>query len=115
MAKLFRRPQNELLLADLRIARSLPSRVRGLLGTSGLSDSEGLWIHRCNSIHTFFMRYSIDCVFLDRNLMVRSVVENIRPGRIVWPRWSARSVIELRAGRARELQLKPGDALHVGD
>jgi len=114
MAALMRAESKELLLANMKIAKSMYSRTKGLLGTDGLADDEALWIHRCNSIHTFFMRYAIDCVFLDRNLEVKSIVPAVKPGRIVWPKWSAVSVIEMRAGRAEELKIRKGDRLYVG-
>lgn len=104
----------EILLSELRIASNLFSRMKGLLGTNDIGTQEGLWIHRCNSIHTFFMRYAIDCVFVDRNLVVKNVVKAIPPGRMVWPKWRATSVIEMKAGRAEELQIREGDRLHVG-
>lgn len=114
MAKLLRRSSNEVLLGDLQIAKSTFARMKGLLGTSALNESQGLWIHRCNSIHTFFMKYPIDCVFLDRQMVVRSVIADVAPGRMVWPQWRAVSVVEMRAGRAKELGLKLGDELNVG-
>lgn len=88
--------------------------MRGLLGTTELASDEALWIQRCNSIHTFFMNYAIDCVFLDKKLMVKSVKQNVTPGHIVWPQWGAVSVVEMKAGVAVEKwALQKGDQLHV--
>ena len=103
------------ILTDLRVAESTYSRMKGLLGTSTLSANEALWIHACNSVHTFFMSYSIDCVFLDRHLRIKSLVEDVKPGRIVWPRWGAVSVIEMKSGSIRRAGLHVGDQLQVGD
>lgn len=114
MATLRRQTSNELLLSDLQIAASLYPRMKGLLGTESLAANQGLWIHRCNSVHTFFMKYAIDVVFLDRKLVVRAVKKNVVPGRVVWPNWHSTSVVEMKAGRAAELNLKPGDQLDVG-
>lgn len=105
---------NQVLLSDLKIADRMWSRMKGLLGTDSLSDSEGLWIHRCNSIHTFFMSYSIDCVFVDSKLKITALRKNIKPGRMVLPVRGARSVIEMKAGQAEKLGLNLGDQLHVG-
>lgn len=115
MSQLRRRSDQKILIPQLRIARTLRARTRGLLGTSSLPADEALWIHRCNSIHTFFMRYPIDCVFLDRDLVVRSLVEHVKPGRIVWPQWRAWSVVEMKSGRIQELGIRKGEKLDVGD
>ena len=55
------------VISNLEIARSFFERGQGLLGRSHLDPQAGLWIPRCNSIHTFFMKFSIDCIFLDKN------------------------------------------------
>lgn len=115
VAKLVRESNNQVLIPNLRIAASMGSRMRGLLGTASLPETDGLWIHRCNSIHTFFMQYPIDCVFLDRNMVVKSVVANVVPGRMVFPRLGASSVVEMKAGTAQTLQIQKGEKLNVGN
>jgi uncharacterized membrane protein (UPF0127 family) len=112
MAKLMK--TDIILLPDLQVAQTLWSRMKGLLGTRDLSREQGLWIHHCNSIHTFFMNYAIDCVFVDRELKVKALKKNIRPGRMTMPVWGADSVIEMSAGQIDRLGLQQGDQLHVG-
>lgn len=114
MAELWNRTQDRRVVTDLKIASTTWARMKGLLGTRTLPDDEALWIHACNSIHTFFMRYAIDCVFLDREMKVKALVEDVRPGRMVWPRWGAVSVIEMKSGSIRRSGLRVGDRLHVG-
>jgi uncharacterized membrane protein (UPF0127 family) len=119
MAKLFRdnSKQNngkQILLSDLKEARSFVARTKGLLGTNDLAIGSGLWIHRCNSIHTFFMRYSLDCIFLDKDMNVCKLVRDVKPGRVVWPIWSADSVIEMKAGSLDQMSIYAGDLLYVG-
>ena len=114
MAKLFNAEKSKVLVDDLQIAKSTWSRAKGLLGTKSLGDQEALWIHRCNSIHTFFMKYAIDCIFVDSDLTVKALVKDVRPGRMVMPIWGAKSVIEMKAGRIDQLGLSLGDKLHVG-
>ena len=101
------------LFTQLEVARSLFSRMKGLLGESSLDQDQALWIDPCNSIHTFFMKFDIDCVFVNRNLEIVDVAKNIKPGRILFPRWSACSVIEMRAGQAEEKGLRKGEQLYV--
>lgn len=115
MAKLLRADNQQLLISNLRIADSMITRLRGLLGTQQLPADQALWIHRCNSIHTFFMKYAIDCVFLDREMVIKSIKSDVRPGRIVWPQWGATTVVEMKSGVAVEqLGLRKGEKLHVG-
>lgn len=114
MAKLSSLTKQNLLLGDLEVARGFFERGRGLLGRAGLREDQALWIHRCNSIHTFFMKFSIDCVFIDRDLKVAAIYEDVAPWRVVWPVWGASSVIEMAAGSARRLRIQVGEELHVG-
>ena len=83
------------------------ARIRGLLGRDGLEPGTGLWIAKTGSIHTFFMRFPIDVVFLDKDLRVRKVVAEVKPYRLAWGR-GARSVVELAPGQAARLGLAEG-------
>jgi Uncharacterized conserved protein len=97
--------------ADLtvEIAETVLQRARGLMGREDLNG--GLLIDPCRSIHTFFMRLSIDAVFLDNANRVVRITPEIQPGRIPMPVLSARRVLELPAGSALKLGIKPGDTL----
>lgn len=101
------------LAAQLELAHTFLSRMRGLLGRSGLSASQGLWIKPCNSIHMFGMRFSIDAVFLNRQGRVVKVVEHLRPGRLVLPVKMAESVIELPVGTIADTQTTVGDEICI--
>lgn len=99
------------IASDLKTADTLLSRTKGLLGRSSLPQGEGLWIKRCNSIHTAFMKFPIDVLFVDKNLKVVSVYENLKPWRITRLHFSASSVIELPAGTVSDSTNGNGDAL----
>jgi uncharacterized membrane protein (UPF0127 family) len=86
-------------------------RMRGLLGRSGLDEGEGMLFRPAGSIHMFFMRFAIDAVFCDRDLVVVDVVRGLRPWRTA-SRRGAKVVIELAAGAASAVQ--PGDQLVLG-
>jgi uncharacterized membrane protein (UPF0127 family) len=100
-------------------AERMLERVRGLLGRDGLEAGAGLWIDRTGSVHTFFMRFPMDAVFLDKELRVRKVVPAVRPFRLAWCR-GAHSVVELAAGEAARVGVVEGMRLswdnqtHVG-
>lgn len=105
-----------LTIADrVEIASSFGARLKGLLGRDALPEGEALWIERCTSIHTCFMRFAIDVVFIDERMVVRRIHENVGPWRVTWPAFSAKSVIEMPAGTVRRKHVEIGDQLHVGD
>ena len=104
---------NQLILVEhLIIARSFFRRLQGLLGTTCLPWGEGLLIQPCNSIHTFFMRYPIDVLFLDSTFTVVKVAENMVPGRMMAAGKSS-SVLELPAGTVLTAGIIVGDQLHI--
>lgn len=111
---LINKTQNRVLTQDLLVASTLFQRTKGLLGHAKLRSNEMLWILRCNSIHTFFMRFAIDCVFLNKQMLVCSIKSNVPPWRLIVPIFKASSVIEMEAGKAHELKIELGDQLHVG-
>jgi hypothetical protein len=96
------------------VASGAFSRMRGLLGRSGLAPGEGMLITKSGSIHTAFMRFPIDAVFLDRDLRVRKVVAAIPPFRAAAARRS-RSVLELAAGEAERAGIAVGRRLDWQD
>jgi uncharacterized membrane protein (UPF0127 family) len=85
-------------------------RLQGLLGSPEPSAGEGLWITRCNAIHTFFMRYAIDVVFIDAHGVVKKICTAV-PARSWRGCWSAVAVLELRAGEAALLGVVVGSQL----
>lgn len=114
MNTLTNQTQSHVITTNLKIARSMFARMKGLLGKKDLLENEMLWIHHCNSIHTFFMQFPIDCIFLDKTMSVCGIKTNIKPWRIVLPVLKANSVIEMKAGKSQTLNLRMGDQLHVG-
>ncbi len=94
------------------VADSYWTRLRGLLGRSGLNPGEGLLLRPASSVHTAFMRFPIDVVFLDRDLTVLDVVEGVPPWRVK-ARRGARAVLELGAGEATRQGITPGDSLRL--
>jgi uncharacterized membrane protein (UPF0127 family) len=93
-----------------RVADSPLSRMRGLLGRQELPAGEGIWLRPCGSVHTAFMRFAIDVVFLDREGRVVRVVRGLRPWRAAGARGS-RSAIELPAGECERRGIAEGDVL----
>lgn len=89
------------------------SRMRGLLGRGELAADQGLLLEPAGSIHTHFMRFAIDVVFLDDASRVVDLRSELPPWRMARRR-GASAVLELRAGEAARRGIHVGDVLHVG-
>lgn len=87
-----------ILCRDLKVADDFFSRLIGLMFKSEMIGFDGLLIKQCNSIHTFFMRYKLDLVFLDKELKVVKVIENMKPWRATLMYFKASQVLELKSG-----------------
>ena len=92
------------------VAASSFSRMKGLLGRSELRSGEGLLLRPASAIHTFFMRFPIDAVFLDREWRVVGIADDVAPWRTA-ARKGAKAVLELPAGESARRGLRPGDVL----
>jgi hypothetical protein len=96
------------------LADSPLPRMRGLIGRRGLPAGEGLLLRPAPAIHTAFMRFPIDALFLDGEMKVVQVVERLRPWRMASFR-SARAVLELSAGESARRGVAVGDRLELRD
>lgn len=113
--KLINKTKNSELASDVKIADSFIDRLVGLLGQTNLPLGKSLWIKRCTSIHTFFMKFTIDAVFVDKNLIVKKKVSGMKPWRHTTLSWQAASVFELPAGTIQKSKTEVGDQLDVVD
>jgi uncharacterized membrane protein (UPF0127 family) len=104
-------PDGQVLLTRCLLARKPWERMRGLLGRAGLDQGEGMLFEPAGSIHMFFMRFPLDAIFCDRELMVIDVERGLAPWRFA-ARRGAKIVIEVAAGAAAGV--KPGDRLVLG-
>lgn len=98
---------------QLEIADTFMKRFLGLMGRKKIPAGQGLLIAPCNSIHMFFMRFSIDAVYIDKNFVVKKIVRNL-------PAWiglsicfGAHAVIEFAAGEADRLNFQIGSRVVV--
>jgi len=100
--------RNTELASHAEAAKSGNKRSKGLLGRKGLASGEGMWIVPCEAIHTFFMQFAIDLVYLDRRNRIKKVVSSVPPWRFS-ACLSAHSVLELPSGTVHKSQSCPGD------
>jgi uncharacterized membrane protein (UPF0127 family) len=98
------------LAGRVEVARTAAARRRGLLGRKALAPGEGLWLLPCASVHTFFMRFAIDLIYLDRLHQVRKIVPAVPPWRFSACLF-AHSVLELPAGTVLDTNAQQGDKL----
>jgi uncharacterized membrane protein (UPF0127 family) len=94
------------------VADSPFARMRGLLGRRGLDRDEGVLLRPASSVHTFFMRFPIDVVFLSREGEVLKIVPDLGAWRTASCR-GAKAVVELRAGAAAARDLRVGTRLEL--
>jgi uncharacterized protein len=93
-------------------ASTAATRRKGLLGRDGLAEGEGLWIVPCESVHTFFMRFPIDLLYLGRDLKVKKVRHAVGAWRLS-ACLTAHSIIELPAGTLKRSETRKGDIVSV--
>ena len=94
------------------VARTMIARMVGLLNHDALAEGEGLLIEPCNHVHSFFMRFPIDVVFLDRDDVVVAW-QPLPAWRLSKMHWRARKVLELPLGRCQAVGLAVGQRLEL--
>lgn len=102
-----------ILAEKLRVARTFRSRSKGLLDRSALDQGEALLIQPCTSIHTFFMKFSIDVMFLDKKCKVVKVDRDVKPWRLSSCLFGAYMVIEFNSGTVKNNLIKSGDSIKI--
>jgi len=94
------------------IADTSAARQKGLLKHTGLAEGEGLWIVPCEGVHTFFMKFAIDVIFVNKKRVVTKIRPNMVKSRIAFS-LRAHSTIELPVGMIDSSQTDVGDQLEL--
>jgi len=97
------------LIQKVELAVDFKSRLIGLLGRSSLGKQCAIYLSPCNCIHTFFMKFSIDLIFVSHTMKVKKIIRNVVPGRIVLGGIGVCGVVEMESGWF------PADVLQIGD
>lgn len=100
-----------LLQPRLTIANSFWQRFKGLMFSKPLPLAQGLLIPRCSSVHSLFMRFPLDVVYLDPQGAVVKLVPNLKPWRLSWGGNAASQTLEMTAGGIVQCGLALGDRL----
>ena len=96
-----------------RVAGSFAARFRGLMGVAALPAGEGLLLPRTGFVHTHFMRFPIDVVFLNNKHRVVAIRPALKPWRMASARGARDLVLELAAGECERVGLAVGDVLEA--
>lgn len=100
-----------LLAAEVEKAHTFWTRFRGLMFRRALPRGHGLWIRPCRQVHTYWMRFDIDVLFLDRDGRVLRIISRLRPWRVSLTVQGAASVLELPPGILVATGTEPGDRI----
>jgi uncharacterized protein len=104
----FNGASDALLLPLCHIAATPLARMRGLLLRSADYARQGMLITPCRAIHSMWMGYAIDAVFLDQQGAISSIVAQVQPWRLMVADSAAYATLELACGQAAELELHGG-------
>ncbi|HHW02203.1 MAG TPA: DUF192 domain-containing protein [Thermoanaerobacterales bacterium] len=99
------------LAEKVETATNFTGRLVGLIFTTNFKTGMALLIVPCSSVHTWFLRYAIDVVFLDRGNRILKVAQSIPPFRIGPVVRGAAKVLELPAGVCRATGTEIGDVI----
>jgi uncharacterized membrane protein (UPF0127 family) len=108
--QLCERKTSRVVVPNLRLAVTFWSRLIGLQFRKSLPSGCGLLLAPCDSIHTFFLRFPIDLVALDRTGSVLQVCRGVKPWRLAFPVRGTHAIVELPAG---EVSLAVGETLSI--
>jgi uncharacterized membrane protein (UPF0127 family) len=103
---------NDVIADHVELADTRATRRRGLLGRNSMDPSEGLILLPSFAIHTAFMRFPIDVVFVNREGVVVRIARDLGPWRMAVS-WRAHAVIEFAGGSLRTRDVRPGDRLYL--
>ena len=106
--------RNTVLADAADVADTSEKRRTGLLKHDRLDPGQGLWIVPCESVHSFFMKFTIDLVYLDRDRKVRKVRHRMVPWRLS-ACLTAHSILELPAGAVAASGTEKGDQLEMAE
>jgi len=109
--RIINQSKNTILADEAIIAGTLLKRMIGLLGRKELKKGQALILKPCNSIHTFFMRFSIDVLFVDKENKVIKAISSKEPFRLTYMYFTACFAVELPVGTIQSSATSPGDSL----
>lgn len=111
--QLINKTNGSILANNVEMAGNFTKRLKGLMGRPVLKRGEAMILYPCSSIHTFFMNFPIDVLFIDRNAVVLKTIENMKPYRISPVIKESYMVVELPAGCLSATSTTAGHHLEI--
>lgn len=111
--KIINTSKNTVLADNAELANTFFKRLIGLLNRKALNKGEALILAPSNCIHSFFMRFTIDVIFLDKAGKVIEVLPSFKPFRLSPIYFNSHSVIELPENTIKLTQTQPGDIIKI--
>jgi len=117
LAQLRTHETGRIVIPHVEVAADLWRQTIGLMGRKEMVPDGGLFIPHCNAIHTAFLRFPIDVLFLDREMKVVRLITELAPWRVIGFVRGAKSVVELPAGTLSRKRIVVGQqfTLHRAD
>ncbi|NLI13848.1 DUF192 domain-containing protein [Pelotomaculum propionicicum] len=111
--QLINKTNGNILANNVEMAGTFMKRLKGLMGRPYLSKGGAMILFPCSSIHTFFMNFPIDALFVDRNSIVIKTIENMKPSKISPVIKKSYMVVELPAGSLSSTRTSVGHHLEI--
>jgi uncharacterized membrane protein (UPF0127 family) len=111
-ARLINARSGEAIATDVELALTRSARCRGLLERDSLDPAAALVLSPCLAVHTAFMRFAIDVIFVDKGGRVTRLVKRLLPWRMAGS-LRAYATIELAAGALDRYNVAVGDRLFL--
>ena len=111
--RIVNKTQNTTIATRAIVAEDFLSRLCGLIPRKSLLDGEALVIPGCKSIHMFFMKFSIDAIFIDGKNRVVGTVSDLKPFCLSSVFWKASSVVEVKTGTIAYSKTSCGDVIEL--
>lgn len=111
--KVYNSSKNNFIALNVKAAQNFFTRSFGLLLRKSLYKDEGLIIKPCCSVHTFFMKFNIDVLFINKQNQVIAIYENVKPYRILPIHLNSFYVIELPSGSVSAKNVEKGDLILI--
>lgn len=95
---------NSAVIKNIKRADTFKTRLIGLLDRKSIDPDEGLLLMRCTSIHCFFMKFTIDAVYLSKDMVVL-YKETVKPWKIGKIVKNCAHVLELHEGASKNISV----------
>ncbi|MBT6324595.1 MAG: DUF192 domain-containing protein [Bdellovibrionales bacterium] len=112
MFEVRKKDSNIKICSKAKLASGIYERMKGLMFSKSLEGFDGLILDPCNSIHTCFMNYNIDVIFLDKDLTIIKIIRDMKKWRMSNIYFSSKKVIEID-GCSLDQSISEGDKLEI--